>query len=117
MTWASTPVRVGTRFTYEGSVHEIIDLHVFGGCLEVLAKTVRGNILRRLSIYELLMSDRVRFLPADDGAAAQEETDVAAVVLSAVPAAVRQAGVRTSSARARSSDRIQIRMRGNRFAG
>ena len=90
MTWASTPVRVGTRFTYEGSVHEIIDMHVLGGCLEVLAKTVRGNILRRLSIHELLMSDRVRFLPADDGAAAPEETDVAAVALSAVPAAVRQ---------------------------
>lgn len=90
MTRASTPVRVGTRFTYEGFVHQIVEVHVLGGSLEVLAKTLRGNTVRRLSMQELLMSDRVRFLPGHDDAAAHNEIDVAGVVLSAVPAAVRQ---------------------------
>jgi transposase InsO family protein len=74
---------------YEGQAHEIVEIHVAGGSLEILAKSLHSNTIRRLSMHELLLCDRSSILPdADEGA--QDAFNTAGVSLSAVSPAVRQ---------------------------
>jgi transposase InsO family protein len=68
---------------------EIVEIQVTGSALEVLTTDRRGKTLRRFTLGEL-MSDRVRLVAVDDGPAPSDEPDVASVVLSAVPEAVRR---------------------------
>ncbi|QZY47082.1 DDE-type integrase/transposase/recombinase [Mycolicibacterium austroafricanum] len=89
MTRASTSISTGTRFLYEGMAHEIVEMHVAGDSLEVLAKALRGETIRRLSLRELLMSDRSVVLPAADEVALGAG-EAASITLAAVPAAARQ---------------------------
>lgn len=90
MTNAAVPVGVGSHIIYEGEALEIVEMHVTASSLEVLSKTLRGNVLRRLSMSELLMSDRTRVLSPDHGPASDDPGEVAAVTLSAVSAAARK---------------------------
>lgn len=90
MTNAAVPVGVGSRIIYQGEALEIVEMHVTASSLEVLSKTLRGNVIRRLSMSELLMSDRTRVLSPDQGPASDDPGEVAAVTLSAVSAAARK---------------------------
>ncbi len=90
MTNAAVPVGVGSRIIYEGEALEIVEMHVTASSLEVLSRGLRGNVIRRLSMSELLMSDRARVLSSDEGPASDDPGEVAAVTLSAVSAAARK---------------------------
>ncbi|BBW99213.1 integrase/transposase [Mycolicibacterium moriokaense] len=74
---------------YEGMALEIVEMHVTGESLEVLAKALRGETIRRLSMCELLECDRSLILP-DNDEVALDAMEAPSVTLSAVPAAVRQ---------------------------
>jgi transposase InsO family protein len=90
MNRAGVRIGVGTRFFYEGELVEIIELHVTGGALEVLAKSRDAKTVRRLSLTEVMDSERARLYCVDETAAPDDEPDVAGVVLWAAPEIARR---------------------------
>jgi transposase InsO family protein len=90
MNRAGVRIGVGARFCYEGEIVEIVEMHVTGSVLEAVAKDRRGETVRRFSLEELLVSERARLIGPGEGRAAEDEPDVASVVLSAVPEAQRR---------------------------
>jgi hypothetical protein len=98
---AGVPVGVGTRFSYDGEIVEIVELHTVDGAPEVLAKDLRSEVVRRFALAELMFSDRARLLSADlSDEAADGCGDTPAVVWSAASeAARRQARMRAAHVR------------------
>ncbi|WP_131809987.1 hypothetical protein [Mycolicibacterium mucogenicum] len=90
MNRAGIRVGVGARFFYEGETVEIVEIHVTGAVLEALVKSSGGPIIRRLSLEELLNTERAQLLSVDDGPARDDAPDVASVVLWAAPEAERR---------------------------
>ena len=57
---AGARVGVCTRFTYDGEVIEIVEIHPVKGAPEVLTKDLRTQLVRRFALSELMFSERSR---------------------------------------------------------
>ncbi|MFD6312013.1 helix-turn-helix domain-containing protein [Streptomyces nigra] len=81
MSRAGARVGVGTRFRYDGETVEVVELAATTAGNEVVLKDTRGSV-RRLSLKELLFSDRAEIVPEQTGPAADDAEEIASVVLS-----------------------------------
>ncbi|MFE3328714.1 helix-turn-helix domain-containing protein [Streptomyces sp. NPDC059176] len=80
MSGAGTRVGVGTRFLYDGEAVEVVELAATTAGNEVVLRDGRGRV-QRLSLKELLFSDRARVLPDGPGPSGTDVDEVASVVL------------------------------------
>ncbi|WP_232661235.1 Mu transposase C-terminal domain-containing protein [Pseudonocardia sp. TRM90224] len=80
MSRAAVRVKVGTRFSYDGETAEVVEMAVSPAGNEVVLKDGRGQLLR-LSLKELLLSDRAAIIPDEPGPSGDDDEDVASVVL------------------------------------
>ncbi|KUM75546.1 helix-turn-helix domain-containing protein [Streptomyces griseorubiginosus] len=80
MSRAGARVGVGTRFCYDGETVEVVEMAATTAGNEVVLKDARGRLLR-LSLKELLFSDRVAISPDGPGPSADDEGEIASVVL------------------------------------
>lgn len=67
MNSAGVRVGVGTRFAYDGEVIEVVEMLATSAGNEVLLKNVTGRRMLRISVKELLASDRARVIPDGRG--------------------------------------------------
>jgi transposase InsO family protein len=65
MTRAGVNVGIGTHFSYDGEIIEIVEWHMVNGAVEVLAKDLRAQTVRRFALSELMLSERSRLLTGD----------------------------------------------------
>ncbi|MEU8728937.1 helix-turn-helix domain-containing protein [Streptomyces tendae] len=89
MSRAATRVGVGTRFRYDGESVEVVEMAATTAGNEVVLKDGHGRLLR-LSLKELLFSDRAAISPDGPGPAADDEGEIASVVLGQLDAEERQ---------------------------
>lgn len=80
MSGAGTRVGVGTRFLYDGESVEVVELTATQLGNEVVLKDIQGRI-QRLSLKELLFSDRARVVPDGPGPSGGDVDEIASVVL------------------------------------
>ncbi|MGW1929273.1 Mu transposase C-terminal domain-containing protein [Streptomyces sp. NPDC001919] len=89
MSRAGTRVGVGTRFRYDGEIVEVVELAAMASGNEAVVKDARGRLLR-LSLRELMFSDRAVIIPDCTGPASDDEDEIAAVALGQLDEASRQ---------------------------
>ncbi|WP_425831670.1 transposase [Streptomyces fractus] len=80
MSRAGARVGVGTRFRYDGETVEVVEMAATTAGNEVVLKGGHGRLLR-LSLKELLFSDRAVISPDGPGPSADDEGEIASVVL------------------------------------
>ncbi|MFI2507905.1 transposase [Streptomyces sp. NPDC018972] len=80
MSGAATRVGIGTHFRYDGETVEVVEMVATAAGNEVVLKNGRGGLLR-VSLKELLFSDRAAIIPAQDGPGSGDEEEIAGVVL------------------------------------
>ncbi|MEN2420541.1 helix-turn-helix domain-containing protein [Streptomyces rimosus] len=88
MSRAGTRVGVGTRFRYDGEAVEVVEMAATTAGNEVVLKDGRGRLLR-LSLKELLFSDRAAISPDSPGPSANDDEEIASVVLGQLDSAAR----------------------------
>ncbi|WP_405929970.1 Mu transposase C-terminal domain-containing protein [Streptomyces griseus] len=81
MSRSGARVGVGTRFRYDGETVEVVELAATAAGNEVVLKDGHGCV-RRLSLKELLLSDRAEIVPDQAGPSAEDAGEIASVVLS-----------------------------------
>lgn len=81
MSSAAVRLGVGTRLLYDGKVTEVVELLSTTAGNEVLLKDAAGHRLVRVSVRELLASDRARLIPACPGPSADDPVETANVLL------------------------------------
>jgi transposase InsO family protein len=79
---AAVPVGVGTTFAYEGETVTIVKMATTGHGNEVLVEDRGGKRRYQLSLRELLASGSASIITVDDGPRADDDIDLAGVVLS-----------------------------------
>ncbi|WP_406495738.1 transposase [Streptomyces sp. NBC_00846] len=89
MSRAGARVGVGTRFRYDGETVEVVEMAATTAGNEVVLKDGRGRLLR-LSLKELLFSDRAAISPDYPGPSADDEGEIASVVLGQLDSAEKQ---------------------------
>ncbi|MEV0225932.1 helix-turn-helix domain-containing protein [Streptomyces sp. NPDC050704] len=77
---AGTRVGVGTRFLYDGQAFEVVELAATTAGNEVVLSDAHGRI-QRLTLKELLFSDRARVIPDGPGPSGTDAEDIASVIL------------------------------------
>lgn len=80
MSGAGTRLGVGTRFRLDGETVEVVEFASLATGMEVILKDARDRLVR-MSVRELLTSDRAEVIPEDRGPAADDEGDLVSVVL------------------------------------
>ncbi|OEJ58256.1 transposase [Streptomyces agglomeratus] len=80
MSGAGTRLGVGTRFRLDGETVEVVEFASLATGMEVILKDARDRLVR-MSVRELLTSDRAEVIPEDQGPAADDEGDLVSVVL------------------------------------
>lgn len=89
MSRAAVRVGVGSRFSYDGEVVEVVEFAGTQAGGEVVLKDGRGRLLR-LAVKELLLSERARVIPDGPGPASDDPQSTAAVVLGQLDAGERE---------------------------
>ncbi|MER5990193.1 helix-turn-helix domain-containing protein [Streptomyces viridosporus] len=89
MSKAGVRVGVGTSFRYDGETVEVVEMAATTAGNEVVLKDGRGRLLR-LSLKELLFSDRAAINPDGPGPSADDEGEIASVVLGQLGEAERR---------------------------
>ncbi len=84
MSWAGTPIGVGTRVTFDGEIHEIVEFLPGARITEVVLKSATS--VCRMSVAALLSGDRVRILTDGPGPEPDDPAPPAAVTLLGVTA-------------------------------
>ncbi|MFE7042958.1 Mu transposase C-terminal domain-containing protein [Streptomyces atratus] len=79
MSGAGTRLGVGTRFRLDGETVEVVEFASLAAGMEVILKDARDRLVR-MSVRELLTSDRAEVIPEDRGPAAGDG-DLVSVVL------------------------------------
>jgi transposase InsO family protein len=74
-------IGVGTRFSYDGEVVEIIEVLTTPAGNEVVLKVVRDLSIRRMALRELLNSRNAQVIPDGPGPGADDDVETAGVVL------------------------------------
>jgi transposase InsO family protein len=72
---------VGTRFLYDGDVVEVVEMLGTVAGNEVVLKYTAGRRIVRVSLRDLLASDRVRVIPDRPGPSADDPMETAGVLL------------------------------------
>ena len=80
MSGAGTKLGVGTYFRLDGETVEVVDFAILATGMEVVLKDGRGR-LGRMSVRELLTSDRAELIHDGSGPSSADDEDLAAVVL------------------------------------
>ncbi|WP_307671895.1 helix-turn-helix domain-containing protein [Streptomyces sp. V4I2] len=80
MSGAGARMGVGTRFRYDGESVEVVEMAATAAGNEVVLKDGRGRLLR-LSLKELLFSDRAVLITDQPGPSADDDQEIASVVL------------------------------------
>ena len=62
---AGVRVGVGTRFTYDGEIVEVVEMHPVRGVPEVVTRDLRTEAVRRFAVDELMFADGARLLSED----------------------------------------------------
>ncbi|WP_033285269.1 helix-turn-helix domain-containing protein [Streptomyces sp. NRRL F-525] len=88
MSGAGARVGIGTRFRYDGETVEVVQMAATTAGNEVVLKDGRGRLLR-LSLAELLFSDRAAVIPDVPGPSADDDAEIASVVLGQLGTAER----------------------------
>ncbi len=78
---AAVRVGVGTTFAYDGETVTIIQMATSGHGNEVLVEDRGGKRRYQLSLRELMASGRASIITADDGPRADDDIEIASVVL------------------------------------
>ena len=81
MTGYGVRIGVGTRFSYDGEVVEITEVLTTPAGNEVLLKGVHDKRIRRMALRELLNADNARVIPEGPGPTADDDQEIAGVVL------------------------------------
>ncbi|MEQ4195560.1 helix-turn-helix domain-containing protein [Streptomyces sp. YIM 103828] len=89
MSKAGVRVGVGTSFRYDGETVEVVEMAATTAGNEVVLKDGQGRLLR-LSLKELLFSDRAAINPDGPGPSADDEGEIASVVLGQLGEAERR---------------------------
>uniref|UniRef100_A0AAU2VBZ5 Mu transposase C-terminal domain-containing protein n=1 Tax=Streptomyces sp. NBC_00003 TaxID=2903608 RepID=A0AAU2VBZ5_9ACTN len=79
MNGAGTRLGVGTRFRLDGETVKVVEFASLATGMEVILKDARDRLVR-MSVRELLTSDRAEVIPTDSGPAA-DDGDLTSVVL------------------------------------
>jgi hypothetical protein len=90
MSRAGTRVGVGTRFRYDGETVEVIEIAITATGNEVVLKDYHGRLMR-MTVRELLLSDRAQVVPDGPGPGSGDPDEPATVTLSELTAAQREA--------------------------
>ncbi|HKS48841.1 MAG TPA: helix-turn-helix domain-containing protein [Amycolatopsis sp.] len=90
MSNAAVRVGVGTRFSYDGEVVEVVELLAAPAGNEVVLKNVASQRIIRVSVRELLTSDRARIIPAGPGPSADDPQELASALLAELTDTERQ---------------------------
>ena len=80
MSGAGARAGVGTRFRYDGEIVEVVEMAATTAGNEVVLKDGRGRLLR-LTLKELMFSDRAVLIPEQPGPSADDDAEIASVVL------------------------------------
>jgi hypothetical protein len=80
MSGAGARVGVGTRFRYDGESVELVELAATTAGNEVVLEDAHGRVLR-LTLKELLFSDRAEIIPEQAGPSPDDVEEIASVVL------------------------------------
>ncbi|QMU73464.1 DDE-type integrase/transposase/recombinase [Streptacidiphilus sp. P02-A3a] len=80
MSGAGVRVGVGARFRYDGETVEVVEMAATTAGNEVVLRDGRGRFLR-LSLAQLLFSDRAVIIPDGDGPSTDDDVEIASVVL------------------------------------
>lgn len=81
MSGAAVRVGVGSRFCYDGEVVEVVEMLATSAGNEVVLKNATGHRIVRVSVRELLTSDRSRVIPDGPGPSADDPGETASVLL------------------------------------
>ena len=81
MTAYGVRMGVGTRFSYDGEVVEIIEVLTTPAGNEVVLKAVRDQSIRRMALRELLNPSNAQVIPDGPGPGADDDVEIAGVVL------------------------------------
>lgn len=81
MTAYGVRIGVGTRFSYDGEVVEIIEVVTTPAGNEVVLKGARDQSIRRMALRELLNSSNAQVIPDGPGPGADDDVEIAGVVL------------------------------------
>lgn len=82
MTGSSVRVGVGTRFLYDGDPFEVVDMQATTAGNELVLRGMKGRRdLLRVSLRELLTSERARVIPELPGPSSDDPGEPASVVL------------------------------------
>ena len=90
MSNAAVRVGVGTRFSYDDEVVEVVELLATTAGNQVVLNNVARQQIIRVSVRELLTSDRTRIIPASPGPSADDPQELASVLLAKLTDAERQ---------------------------
>lgn len=90
MSGAAVRVGVGTRFHYDGEVVEVVEMLCAAAGNEVVLKNARGRRIMRVSVRELLTSERARVIPDGPGPSANDQAETASVLLAELTDPERQ---------------------------
>ncbi|MBV7249773.1 DDE-type integrase/transposase/recombinase [Streptomyces sp. S-2] len=88
MSRAAARVGVGTRFRYDGEAVEVVEMAATTAGNEVVLKDGQGRLVR-LSLKELLFSDRAAVSLDGPGPSADDEEEIASVVLGQLDSSAR----------------------------
>ncbi|WP_024760424.1 helix-turn-helix domain-containing protein [Streptomyces exfoliatus] len=80
MSRAGARVGIGTHFRYDGETVEVVEMAATTAGNEVVLRDGLGRLLR-VSVRELLFSDRAVIIPDEPGPAADDVEEIASVVL------------------------------------
>lgn len=84
MSASTVRVGVGSRFLYDGEVMEVVEMLSTAAGNEVVLKNATSRQIVRVSLRELLTSDRARVVPNGPGPSADDPEDTASVILAAL---------------------------------
>ena len=108
MTGCGVRIGVGTRFSYDGEVVEIIELLTTPAGNGVVLKTVRDQSIRRMALRELLITSNARVIPDGPGPGTDDDVDIAGVVLTQLSEVQRAEVDSTRRAHPRTVDWVQV---------
>lgn len=89
MSGAAARVGVGARFRLDGETVEVVEMTATAAGNEVVLKDGRGQVCR-LTLKELLFSERARLIPDQVGPSADDVDEIASVVLGQLREGERQ---------------------------
>ena len=89
MSWAGVRVGIGARFRYDGETVEVVEMAATTAGNEVVLRDGWGHLLR-LSLAQLLFSDRAVIIPDSNGPSTVDDVEIASVALGQLDSAARK---------------------------